>query len=102
MTFTFSAKEGDRLLVITTANPCYLLDEKIRTGMSRENVLKIAGTLYPGKPETETEGENGNDPAELCSYPGSGVDLWIGNGRLIYFQVSPPLGTDDTRIWPER
>ena len=94
--FTFSAAEGDRLLVITIGNPECFVAEVLQTGMEMEEALSEIEKLGWEAPDIE-DMEDGD---MIFSYGDTGVDVWFEDGILTGFQMSPQWKDDDTIAWP--
>jgi hypothetical protein len=94
--FTFSATEGDHLLVITIGNPECFVSEVLQTGMEMEDALAEIEKLKWETPDIEEI----KDDDLIFSYGDTGVDVWFEDGVLTGFQMSPQWKDDDTIAWP--
>jgi hypothetical protein len=97
---TFESDDDDRLSYISVENEKFSLNNLIRIGQSKEEVMKHAKTLNfcePGQDDLNTED---TPDQSLLSYEEQNIYFWFTENKLDEIQLGPFWKDDDTPIWP--
>ena len=81
----------------------FVLEDQVKIGMDKDEVLKILeqkGYDEPTQEDLEDELEEG-DTTEAYTYDEKNITLWFTEGKLDTIQLSPEMFDADTIKWPE-
>ncbi len=98
---TFESDNDYLLSYLAVHNKKFHINNKIRIGMSKEEVVKIFKELNMSQPEREDLSDEDLPEQELYSFDKENVNLWFVEDTLDEIEIGPYWKDDETPIWPE-
>ncbi|MBR8534189.1 hypothetical protein KDU71_01340 [Carboxylicivirga sediminis] len=96
-------KEADyKLVEISFENDKFILYDKIKVGMSKEDFLAAVKELKMEDYEMEDMKEDGFDDKELYTFEKENINIWLDEEAITSIQIGPEWVDDETIRWPER
>ncbi len=97
---TFESDDDDRLSFISIESEKFSIEDKIKIGQSKEEVIKICHDLKFSEPELEDLSSEEIPNQELLSLDYENINFWFTDNRLDEIQIGPFWKDDETPIWP--
>jgi hypothetical protein len=97
---TFESEDDDRLCFISVENEKFSLEDKIRIGQNKEEVIKYCKELKYSEPELEDLSSEDIPNQELLSLDNENINFWFTDNCLDEIQIGTFWKDDETPIWP--
>lgn len=97
----FESEDDFKLSFISIENSEMELKEKIKVGMTKEEVVTACEELGFEVPEIEKFDTKDAPDQELLALEKENVNLWFTNNMLDEMQMGPFWQDDETPIWPK-
>ena len=97
---TFESEDDNRLCFISVENDKFSIEDKIRIGQSKEEVIKLCKELKYSDPELEDMSSEDIPDQELLSLDIESINFWFIENALDEIQIGTFWKDDDTPIWP--
>jgi hypothetical protein len=99
--FSFDPDAEDKLVEISVENGYFHIYHKIRVGIKKADLLKLANELRFGTPVFDDQSNEDSPARELISYDQEGLNLYLDEGIVTIIQISPLFNADRSINWPE-
>ena len=98
---TFESENENRLSYISFFDDQFHILEKIKIGLSKEELKKLIKKSGFSKPILEDMSYEEFPDNELMSFDKENLNLWFTQEVLDEIQIGPKWKDDDTPIWPD-
>jgi hypothetical protein len=98
--FTFESDNDYKLSYLAVHSPKFHLQDKIRIGMSKDDLMKSIQDLDLSQPEKEDLSDEDLPNQELYAFDKENINLWFVENMLDEIEIGPIWKDDDTPIWP--
>ena len=99
--FSFDPGSSDCLVEIIVENGYFHIAKKIRVGLGREDLLKVASELGFGEYSLDLIEDSGFSAQEKISYQKVGLQLLLEEKKISAICLRPFLNQNGSIIWPD-
>jgi hypothetical protein len=97
---TFESDDDDRLSFISVESEKFSIENKIKIGQTKEEVIRFCKELNFSEPELEDLSSDEIPNQELLSLDNENINFWFTKNTLDEIQIGPFWKDDETPIWP--
>jgi hypothetical protein len=97
---TFESDDDDRLSYVSVFNESFSIENKIKIGQSKEEVIKHCKDLKFSEPELENIPSEDYPNQELLFLDLENISFWFTDNCLDEIQIGPFWQDEETPIWP--